>query len=1744
MRKRKLSFKVMVWLSLVCMLVYMIEPFSSLYVSSKVYAAATPRSENFESVPTGSGVSVPQTIGDWTFSMVSTVGASPRTQIRMLAPNTTKDLLFLGSFQAGVNEYGRVQSNTGAFKLVSFRVVERNSTADTYRIVGYLGGNPVVGAEKSFTPPFNNFYTVDVSSDPAWQNIDEFRIYANATVKLDFDDLIVTDPVIADSTAPTVGNTGTITTNNVTASEVTLDWTEATDNVTSQEDLEYRVYQSSSNNIDTVSDIEANGTPLGNGFTKDISSFGLTELDADTTYYFNVIVKDAAGNKSAYKMQQVNTVNVVPGVTVTIGNVTAGKGLTEEIPVSINTPITGIGGYGIQINYDPSIIDILEIIPTDASDEELFFSNIESEEGWFKVGWADITGGDSLISTAKELFKVKVKAKSDAPLGSSALAIDKTISGSIDFSDNSYPTKAIPADAVNGTIQVVNSYNVDFDVSGGTPIGSQLIKEDGKAIKPADPTKGDYTFAGWYTSNTYTTEFDFNTAISSDITLFAKWIGGSTAPTVLTDLTVSNVSSTSATVSGEVTSDGNSPITERGIAYSTNNSYPTIEQHTKKVVTGTVGPLTANLTGLKGYTTYYYRPYATNANGTSYGMTNSFTTKSNDANIYNLNLSIGSLSDFHYSIVNYGMNVPSSTENLIVTPTSVGRQATFTVNDRSASEAIALAPGKNTIEIKVIAEDGTTTKTYTINVYRLAPAPNVAADDERNIIEGINVLLEYQIDDGLWEQYNPLTPPDLRGNKVVKVRIPGSVLTGVPSSEEAVLYFTKDLSQPTVTNTVTEEDTQSGNGLVITPNSEDATVTHFRISDIIGGTLYKNDGTTPIGDGDYITKAEGFSGLKFSPAPNANSLAGDTFSFKIQASLDEAGRGLSEAEIAAITVNEVNDSPIAGDDNLPGKEMNPQGVEITFAELLANDKPGPDNESAQILTIKSVDHAVGGTVAIQDGKIKFIPSDLGTVSFDYTVEDNGTSHSVNDFKSHQATVSFKVVDTKKPIITLEGSETIYLVKDQSYLDPGYTVFDEVDQDLTQDVDVTGSVDTSQLGTYHVKYNVSDRSNNAADEVTRTIHVVSPELNALAVSTGELTPLFTPEQLNYHVTVPYNVTNVDITASLLDPSASITINGTLIENDISQSIPLVDGNNPVTIVVTAKGGSTQTYTIEITKSIAPPAAPNVSAEDTTNKLVGADGTMEFSTDDGETWTTFDLNHSPTFTGDVTVKVRVKATGNKSAGESTTVTFTLNPAPPSSGGGSSTPDPTPVPEPTPDPKPTTEQIVVDVDGNDGTNLTKTPIERTTEPNGTVKDKVSMSDSIAKDTVAKAKEKGMDTARIVIPDKEDKVSEVRVEIPNTALKQLNDGNLNLEIVTENGVISIPTTSISSFNDDLYFRVVPIKSEEGKKQVENRAKTEELVKEVAKDQTVQVLGRPMEIETNMQSREVSIVLPLRDLPADASKQQEILDNLGVFIEHSDGTKELIPGQVVKMKDGTQGLQFTVTKFSTFTMIYMDGWEEFQAGQKDLHTPYIQGSGNGSFSPNANVSRAQMAAMLARNLDRAPTTKLPNYQDVIGKHWAYADIMEAKNAGIMLGVSNTKFDPEGSVTRAQMAAIAYRWIQSECKNDSSSFDSCVKLGDSTKSSYKDVSAKHWASEAIYFLKESDIMIGNEDGNFHPEDKLSRAQAVKVLNRLFRRGPMTGVTTPTFEDVSKKHWAFEEIEEAAREHQVNFSESGKEVLKK
>ncbi|WP_391207823.1 S8 family serine peptidase [Psychrobacillus sp. L4] len=231
------------------------------------------------------------------------------------------------------------------------------------------------------------------------------------------------------------------------------------------------------------------------------------------------------------------------------------------------------------------------------------------------------------------------------------------------------------------------------------------------------------------------------------------------------------------------------------------------------------------------------------------------------------------------------------------------------------------------------------------------------------------------------------------------------------------------------------------------------------------------------------------------------------------------------------------------------------------------------------------------------------------------------------------------------------------------------------------------------------------------------------------------------------------------------------------------------------------------------------------------------------------------------------------------------------------------------------------VEDIKEEAGTTITNTSVKRTTELDGTVKDVVTLVAKDVKDSIKKLKEQNQDTARIIISDKEDKVNEVSVAIPKDAVDEFANGKANLEIFTANAHLYIPQTSMQDFGKDLNFRVVPMKEEAKKNAVEERAKKETVVNQIVGNKKVNVIGRPMVIETNMQNRSVDLTLPI---PTNATKEQ--LDNLAIFIEHSDGTKEVVQGKLVEFSKNAQGLKFNVTKFSTFTILYMEGAAKYFA--------------------------------------------------------------------------------------------------------------------------------------------------------------------------------------------------------------------------
>lgn len=439
------------------------------------------------------------------------------------------------------------------------------------------------------------------------------------------------------------------------------------------------------------------------------------------------------------------------------------------------------------------------------------------------------------------------------------------------------------------------------------------------------------------------------------------------------------------------------------------------------------------------------------------------------------------------------------------------------------------------------------------------------------------------------------------------------------------------------------------------------------------------------------------------------------------------------------------------------------------------------------------------------------------------------------------------------------------------------------------------------------------------------------------------------------------------------------------------------------------------------------------------------------------------------------------------------------------------------------PSTQTITIDVviGGDKAADIVKVDIKRTTHPDGKITDQVTFTPEKAAESAEKAEATGESIARMMIPDPEDKISEINVDITKETLDILQENGLDLEIYSAHGTIRIPHSSMSGLNEEFYFRLVPVRDPNLRSEVEERARTEKIVREMAGDNTIDVVTRPMTIETNLPSRPVTLVLPLRDvkLPSGAKEREAFLNELSIFIEHSDGDKSLVKGQPVTMLDGELGLQFSITKFSTFTIVHADSAVE-------SHDKYINGFPDGTFRTESGLTRAQLATILV-NLGAAGDEAGAGYPDVSADHWAADAVKRVQAAGLMEGYPDGTFRPERVLTRAEMATFAFNFLQLEEVSD--------KL-------YPDVAESHWAHDIITALTQEGLMSGYPNGTFQPEKELSRAEAVSLINRLFDRGPLYGVSGSIWADVYEDHWAFHDIMEASQDHDYVVRAEGGELL--
>lgn len=160
-----------------------------------------------------------------------------------------------------------------------------------------------------------------------------------------------------------------------------------------------------------------------------------------------------------------------------------------------------------------------------------------------------------------------------------------------------------------------------------------------------------------------------------------------------------------------------------------------------------------------------------------------------------------------------------------------------------------------------------------------------------------------------------------------------------------------------------------------------------------------------------------------------------------------------------------------------------------------------------------------------------------------------------------------------------------------------------------------------------------------------------------------------------------------------------------------------------------------------------------------------------------------------------------------------------------------------------------------------------------------------------------------------------------------------------------------------------------------------------------------------------------------------------------------------------------------------------------DDHFAYVVGYPDGSVQPNGNITRAEVAAIFFRLLQpEVRDGNLSNtnvFTDVTENDWHNVSVSTMAALNIVKGRTETTFVPDAPITRAEFAAICAR------------FDTGLTEGDSNLT---DISG-HWAEEEIERAVSLGWIAGYPDGTFRPDQYITRAEAVSIINRVLCRMP-------------------------------------------
>lgn len=640
------------------------------------------------------------------------------------------------------------------------------------------------------------------------------------------------------------------------------------------------------------------------------------------------------------------------------------------------------------------------------------------------------------------------------------------------------------------------------------------------------------------------------------------------------------------------------------------------------------------------------------------------------------------------------------------------------------------------------------------------------------------------------------------------------------------------------------------------------------------------------------------------------------------------------------------------------------------------------------------------------------------------------------------------------------------------------------------------------------------------------------LSTLTVSSGQLTPGFSADELDYRVDLESDVTSVSFSLSKANEGQSVTVTGaageTVTDGIYTYTVTdLVYGSNPVMIDVQAEDGSSNNYTlnfnrIDITNAklsginlpqitLSPEFNPDIEVYEAT--VSSSVSTTDISVKPDQTGAVVKINgvsgNSTVVqfvSGMNTITIEVTALDGVSK---KTYSLNIKRNSDSSGGGSGNSGGsssggisagTPVINPVVTPPSTGAQVFVNGKAENAGSLT------TTEVNGR---KVVTLAVDARLIAQKLQAEG-NNAIVTIPVTGNSQGDQIVgELTGQTVKLMADKQAVLVLQTDVASYTLPAQQV---NIEQLAQKLGVNSsnslENIKLQIEISQPTEAVIQtaqSAAQHNGYALLGSPVDfkVTATFDGKSVSVdkfnsyVSRTIALPGNVDPNQI---TTGVVVDE-DGTVRHIPTKITQV-NGKYHAQINSLTNSVYAVIWhphtftdvAQHWAKTEVNDMGSRM-VIEGITDTTFGPNRGVTRAEFAAILVRGLGLKPLEQVNSFKDVNGSEW-YADVVTtASNYGLINGYEDGTFRPQTQITRQEAMVLIARAMTVTGMETAASAGNVQQWTD-----YADAEqVASWAKEAVTSSIYAGLVSGRGKDNIAPNQSMTRAETAVIIRRLLQQ---------------------------------------------